>query len=140
METKNTTIRETLRFVIGEFFVLGMMCLIFLLLGKFDISVVFGGLIGIVSAVIYFFLLCVSISNVFLDSQDAEVDTESEQGLKQQKLKFKGSYYLRLGLLGVGLAIGLKFDYFNNIAVIIPVLMTQPILICTKAIERGIKN
>ena len=140
MKTESITIRETTKFVLGELLVLVLMCLVFLLLGKFDVSVILGGLIGIVSAVIYFFLLCVSIGNVFFDSQNSDVDTESEQGLKQQKLKFKGSYYLRLGLLGVGLAIGLKFDCFNNFAVLIPVLLTQPILICTKAIERGIKN
>ncbi len=117
MAENNVTAKLTLRIVIGEAVVLLVMSLIFLLIDRFDYTVLAGGLLGAVMNVIYFLLMCLGVNR-------ATGDGDPRKG----KFSLWGSYYFRLFLLGVGVAVGLKFAVFNNFAVIIPVLMTRPIL------------
>ena len=127
-ETENVTLRETVKIVIGEVVVILLICLVFALLGKFDLSVLWGALLGSVLNILYFFLMCLGVNRTF-----------SEENPKKQKLSLKTSYFMRLLLLGAGLAVGLKSTYFNNIALIIPVLMTRPILTITELFRKEVR-
>ncbi|MGM9625350.1 MAG: ATP synthase subunit I [Eubacteriales bacterium] len=125
---KNPILKETVKVIIGEAVVLIIMFLVFVILGRFDSTVLLGGLLGACSNILYFFLMCLGLNGVI-----AEEDND------KQKKKLSLSYHMRLILLAVLLAVGLKLDYFNNIALIIPVLMTRPIITVAEIFGKGIK-
>lgn len=129
MFTHNVTLKETMKIVIGEAVVLALMFAVFALADRFDRTVVLGGLLGAAANVMYFFLICIGVNSA-----------SHEENKKRQKMSFSISYYLRLILLGVCVAIGLKLDCFNNIAVVVPVLMTRPILSVAEILGKGVKE
>ena len=127
MPAHNVTAKETLKIVIGEAVVLILMFLIFALIGRFDSTVVLGGLLGAAANILYFVFICIGVNSAV-----------KEEDHKRQKQSLTVSYYLRLLILGIILAIGLKFDCFHNIAVIVPVLMTRPILTVAEILGKGV--
>ncbi len=129
MDTQNVTFRETGKIAVGEAAVLILMFLVFFLFGRLDIAVVWGGLLGAASAVLYFFLICISVNYAVKETDP-----------KRQKTSLTVTYYLRLLILGICIAVGLKMNCFNNIAVVIPVLMTRPILTVAEIIRKGVKE
>ena len=117
MKTQSPVLRETVKIAVGEAIVLVLMFLIFFLLDRFDATVVAGGLLGACCNIMYFILLCVGLcSAAAIQDQD------------KRKKKMSLAYTVRLIVLGIGIAIGLKQDCFNNIAVVVPILMTRPII------------
>ena len=129
MDTQNVTFKETGKIAIGEIVVLVLMFLVFFLFNRFDTAVVWGGVLGAASNVLYFFLICIGV-NFAVKETDA----------KRQKMSLTVTYYLRLIILGICIAVGLKLDCFNNIAVIVPVLMTRPILMVAEILGKGVKE
>lgn len=117
-----------MKIIIGEAVVLVIMFLVFVILDRFDSTVLLGGLLGACSNILYFFLMCLGLNGVI-----AEEDSD------KQKKKLSLSYHMRLILLAILIAVGLKLDYFNNIALLIPVLMTRPIITVTEIFGKGIK-
>jgi hypothetical protein len=129
MDTQNVTFKETGKIAIGEIVVLVLMFLVFFLFNRFDTAVVWGGVLGAASNVLYFFFICIGV-NFAVKETDA----------KRQKMSLTVTYYLRLIILGICIAVGLKLDCFNNIAVIVPVLMTRPILMVAEILGKGVKE
>ncbi|MBR5870455.1 MAG: ATP synthase subunit I [Clostridia bacterium] len=129
MNTQSVTVKETLKIAIGEIIVLILMFAVFALLGRFDSSVVFGGLLGAAANILYFIFICIGVNSAVKENDE-----------KRQKQSLTISYYLRLIVLGVLIAVGLKLDCFHNIAVIVPVLMTRPILTAAEILGKGVKE
>ena len=129
MNTQSVTVKETLKIAIGEIIVLILMFAVFALLGRFDTSVVFGGLLGAAANILYFIFICIGVNSAVKENDE-----------KRQKQSLTISYYLRLIVLGVLIAVGLKLDCFHNIAVIVPVLMTRPILTAAEILGKGVKE
>ena len=128
-DIKNTSIREIARVAVGEAVVLVLMFIVFALFDRFDHTVILGGLLGAACNLIYFLLLCIGLNGAL-----AQADPEN------RKKSMTLSYYLRLIALGIGIAIGLKLDIFNNIAVVVPVLMTRPIISVMEYFKVGINE
>ncbi len=83
---------------------------VFLLLGKWDFTVLFGNLLGAVGAVINFLLLGITVQNaVSKDEKDA-------------KNLVKLSYTLRNFMYVAICVVGFVFECFNIIAVLVPLL------------------
>lgn len=129
MFSENVSCRETLKIALGEIAVLLLMFLMFWIVGHFDRTVIFGGLLGAAANILYFFMICIGVNSAV-----------KEEDPKRQKLSLSVTYYLRLLVLGIVLAIGLKFDCFNNIAVVIPVLATRPIITVAEILGKGVKE
>ena len=129
MKIKNAAVRETVRIAIGEVVVLLLMYIVFFLVGRFDRSVVLGGLLGAFCNILYFFLMCMGLNSAL-----------AQPDQKSRKKSMTVSYYLRLVVLGIGIAIGLKMDCFHNIAVVVPVLMTRPIIAVLEYFRIGISE
>ena len=129
MPINHETIKEVRKIVIGEAIVLAVMFTVFSIIGKYDITVLYGGLLGAASNILYFLLICISVNNAM-----------REKNTNRQKTSMAMSYYTRLILLGICIAIGLYFDCFHNIAVIIPVLATRPILYVAELFGKGVKK
>ena len=129
MFSDNVSLKETAKLAIGEAVVLVLMCAVFWLFDRFDMTVVWGGLLGAAANLLYFILICIGVNSAI-----------RETSTKRQKMSLTISYYLRLLLLGICLAIGLKMDCFHNIAVIVPVLMTRPIFMAAEVLGKGVKE
>ncbi|MBE6657295.1 MAG: ATP synthase subunit I [Ruminococcaceae bacterium] len=129
MKIKNAAVRETVRIAIGEVVVLLLMYIVFFLVDHFDRSVVLGGLLGAFCNILYFFLMCMGLNSAL-----------AQPDQKKQKKSMTVSYFLRLVVLGIGIAIGLKMDCFNNIAVVVPVLMTRPIIAVLEYFHIGVRE
>ena len=129
MKTQSAAVKETVKIVIGELIVLVLMAAVFFLVGRFDLTVVWGGLLGAAANILYFVFICIGVNSAVNETEP-----------KRQKQSLTISYYVRLLILGVIIAVGLKFDCFNNIAVIVPVLMTRPILTVAEIIGKGVKG
>ena len=83
---------------------------VFLLLSRWDITVLLGNLLGAVGAVLNFLLMGITVQNaVSKDEKDAKSLIRMSQSLRQ------------FMLLGIA-AVGFIFDCFNLIAVLVPIL------------------
>mgnify|MGYP002515940169 CR=1 FL=1 len=120
MEGRKIVLQQTAIAAIGEGIGIGIMLGFFALLGHFDLSVVLGGIIGGVLALINFFVMAMFASLAADRAQAGDV-------VGGEKLA-KGTYPVRLLALGVLLFLFAKSGYFNVIALAVPLLFIQPTL------------
>lgn len=93
METRKIVLHETGIIAIGECMGVAAMLAIFALLGRFDRSVVLGGLIGGVLTILNFFLMAVNANNA--------ADKAVSQNVKSGKSMLQLSYAARLAMIFV---------------------------------------
>lgn len=125
MNQKNkSAFDETWKILIGEAVTISIMALVFLIFNALTINVFFGALLGAATNIISFLVLCFSIEKIIQDN-------DKSKGMKTQRF----SYIVRLAVMALGLVIGLKFSIFNNIAVIVPLLVTRPTLTIFAVLE-----
>ena len=91
---------------------------IFALLGRFDRSVVLGGLIGAVLTILNFFLMAVNAN----DAADKAIN----QDVKSGKAMLQFSYAVRLAMIFVILFACVKSSLCNAFAIVIPLLFVRP--------------
>jgi len=128
LQQENVTLRETAKIIAGEAVVVGILFLVFALLDRFDYTVILGSLLGAAINIAYFFFMCLGV-NLAMDKEEPH----------KQKQVLNLSYILRLAFMALGLAAGLKFSCFNNICVVVPLLVTRPILTLTALLSKEVK-
>ena len=119
-ESRKLVLKETAIIAAGDAACVVLMYGIYALLGKFSLSVVLGGLVGLVLAVGNFFFMAVAATL----AADKAVDQDVEGGKKT----IKNSYTLRLLVLAVLLIVCGKSGVFDVIALALPLLFTRPVL------------
>ena len=119
-ESRKLVLKETALIAIGEVISVALMCGVYGLLGKFNVSVVFGGLIGLLVATGNFFSLAV-VATLAADKAEAG-DPASGQKL------MKSSYPIRLLVMAGVLILCAKSGVFDVIALVLPLLFVRPIL------------
>ena len=119
-ESRKLVLKETALIAIGELICVALMCGVYALLGKFDLSVVLGGLVGFLVATGNFFFLAV-IATLAADRAENQ-DVEGGQKL------MKSSYPIRLLAMAVVLILCAKSGIFDVIALVVPLLFVRPIL------------
>ena len=150
MKNKNTLIYELVSMLVGEFFVSAIVCVIFLVLNTFSLSVVLGCLLGSFVTVFNFWLLMLStnrtIDKVMLERGDGEMDDEAakrfaaEHGAKVQTA-VKISYIVRTLSIVVSLILAFVIsNLFHVVATVVPLLMYQPILMISQWFKGRGKN
>ena len=108
--------KETLKIALGTLILSVVMELVFVILGKWDMTVLFGNLLGAFAAVLNFFLMGMTVAKcVTLDKGKAA-------------LKIRASQYGRLLMLAAFAALGALLPCFNIIAVIVPLLFPQLVI------------
>ena len=122
MKISKTILRETAKLAVGLLIADALMCAVFVLLGYFDYTVVLGALWGTLGAVLNFFLLGVTVQKA--------ADRESGQ-----KKAVQASYSLRMLMLAAFGVVGILLPWFQTYAVIIPLVLTTPIMLLLQAIE-----
>ena len=120
MDSRKFVYRESGIIALGEVICLAVMLAIFAMLGYFDSSVLLGGIIGTLLAVLNFFFMAVSAT---LASDKAQ-----EQDVKGGAALMKGSYALRMLVIFVILFALVKSGLCNPIASVLPLVFVQPII------------
>lgn len=118
MESRKIALRETLTVAVGEAIGVGIMIGIFALLGKLDGKVLFGGIVGGVLAVGYFFSLAV-VATLAADKAQAQ-DVAAGQKL------LRAAYPLRMLALAALLFVFASSGYCNVLALVLPLAFVRP--------------
>ena len=132
MESRTFIIRKALVLILGEVLCVAAMCGVFALLGRFDGKVVLGGLFGAVLAAGNFFLMAVAA--------DHAADQATEQDVKGGKGTIKLSYTLRMIVLFVILFALAKSGICNLLALVLPLVFVQPIILVTEFFRKEKKQ
>lgn len=119
-ESRKLVLKETALVAIGEAVGVALICGVYALIGKFDVSVVLGGLVGLLVATGNFFALAL-IATLAGDRAEAG-DVEGGQKL------MKSSYPLRMLVMAAILFICAKSGAFDVIALVLPLVLVRPIL------------
>ncbi len=119
-ESRKFVLKESLLVLVGVLIASAVMCGVFALLGKFDLSVVWGGLVGTVLAAGNFFFMAVS-ATVAADKAEAD-------NVQAGKALMKSSYFIRLLVLALALFVCAKSGVFNLIALVLPLIFVRPVL------------
>ncbi len=110
--------KETLRIAVGTVLLSGVMELVFILLGKWDLTVLFGNLLGAFAAVLNFFLMGLTVVKcVSLPADKAATKIRISQGT-------------RLLMLAAICGLAALFPkVFNLIAAVIPLLFPRLVIV-----------
>ncbi len=120
MDSRKIVFKETAIIAVGEIICTAVMLGVFALIGKFDRSVVLGGIFGCMLAILNFFFMAVGAS--------IAADRAEKQDVKGGKGIVKMSMSLRYVLLFVILfALG-KSGICNLFALVIPLVFVRPVL------------
>ena len=120
MNCKNTAFRETRTVIIGQVIYTAVMIAVFAVCGKYQLSVLLGGIAGALIATGNFFLLS------FFANRAADL-AEAQDVVGGQKL-IQLSYMGRmLGMFLVLIVLG-KSGYFHALSLVLPLAFTRPIL------------
>lgn len=117
VESRKLVLNNTLIIAIGQAIGTGIMCGVYGLLGKFDGSVLLGGIVGSVLAILNFFFMAM-IATLAADR------AEKQDVAGGQKL-MKSSYPIRLLTLAVVLILCAKSGYFNVLALVLPLAFVR---------------
>ena len=127
-DSRKLVLKETAVVALGEAVCVALMCAVYALIGKFDLSVLLGGLVGLLVATGNFFALAVVVT---LASDKAEAgDPASGQKL------MKSSYPIRLLAMAAVLILCAKSGFFDVIALVLPLVFVRPILTITEFFKK----
>lgn len=121
MDSKKIVFQETLIVAAGQVICVAAMIGVFALLGFMDKSVVLGGIIGGVLAILNFFIMAVSAS--------LAMDKAAEQDVEGGKKLIRTSQIVRYAILFILLFAFIKSGICNMIAIVLPVVFVRPILL-----------
>ena len=117
MDMRKETLRKTGIVALGEAVGVAAMMGIFALLGKFDSSVLWGGIVGGAVAVANFLIMAISVH--------IAADKAKNQNVKGGQATIKGSYLLRLIGMAVILFAFAKSGLCNVIALVVPLIFVR---------------
>ncbi len=120
--------KQTLKILIGSVILAGIMIAVFALLGYFSLSVVSGAALGIVTAVLNFFLLALTL----------------EYALGKGAGKAQGimglSYTVRIVVIAVIVVFAIKAPYINYVATAIPLVFPRIVIYALNFLDKDKKE
>ena len=132
MTSKNTAFRETAPVLLGQLLCTAVMIGIFALAGKFQLSVLLGGLVGALIAIANFFIMSF-VANLAADKAEAQ---DVAGGQKMIQLSYMGRM---LGMFLVLIVLG-KSGYFHALSLVLPLAFTRPILTIAEIFKKKGEN
>lgn len=124
MDSRKIVYRETAVIAVGIAICTAVMFAVHLLLGSFDISVLLGGLAGVLLSTGNFFLMALGTS--------LAADKAESKDVTAGKLVIRNSYLLRLGVLFVILFACARNGSVNLFALMLPLVFVRPTLAVTE--------
>ena len=125
MNDKQQTRRELLIFALGELICLGLIYGAYALLGKLDSKVLLGGAVGMVTAVLNYFLMAVT---VYAAAADRAIERLNLPRPVRAKRMVSLSMLGRFALMVAILVIGAKSGQCDVIAMVIPLLLFRVLI------------
>ena len=119
MDSRKYVYQET-AIIVGEIICVAVMFAVFLLLDRFDQTVLLGGILGAVVSILNFFFMAVC-ANLAADKAEA-------QNVKGGQAIIRFSFLIRQVVMWIILFAALKSKLFNIIALLLPLVFTRPIL------------
>ncbi|MBQ1264736.1 MAG: ATP synthase subunit I [Oscillospiraceae bacterium] len=101
-------------------------CAVFALLHRFDYTVALGALWGSIFAWLRIFLLAVQVQKL------ADCTDDSARAIAQNRLR--ASYFVRMIVMVFAIVVGIIVPFLHYIAVLLPFLLAQPVLMLRRAI------
>lgn len=120
MDSRKIVYRETGIIAIGEVVCSAIMVGVFVLLGQFQMNVLWGALAGSMVMIVNYFLMAVVVT--------LATDKAREGEAKRAKNMVQISSLVRLLLMGLVLFLGIKLGA-NVIALVLPLLFARPTLL-----------
>lgn len=120
MDSRKIVYTETAVVAIGQTVCVLVMLALFALAGSFDASVLLGGILGGVLAILNFFFMAIGAS--------LAADKAEAQDVAGGKKLLQMSMLLRFGLLFAVLAVAAISHYFDLLALVLPLAFTRIIL------------
>ena len=118
MDSRKLVFKETAVIALGECIGVAAMYAIFALLGYFDRTVLLGGLIGGLVAIVNFLVMAMNMT--------VAADRAVRQDVKGGKSLMQMSYAIRLALMFLVLFACVKSGLCNVFAAVIPLLFVRP--------------
>lgn len=129
MDSRKFVIKESLLILAGQAVCAAVMIGIFALLGKFDSTVLLGGIFGGIIATLNFFFMAVAAT--------IAADKAVKQDVKGGQATVQASYIGRLVVMAVVLFALVKSGLCNVIAVVLPLAFNRPILTIAEFFRKG---
>lgn len=129
MDSRKFVIKESLLILAGQAVCVAVMIGIFALLGKFDSTVLLGGIFGGIIATLNFFFMAVAAT--------IAADKAVKQDVKGGQATVQASYIGRLVVMAVVLFALVKSGLCNVIAVVLPLAFNRPILTIAEFFRKG---
>lgn len=120
MDSRKFVIHKTLLILLGQGVCVAIMLGVFYLLGRFDRSVVLGGIFGGLIATANFFFMAVGAT--------LAADKAEKQDVKGGQATIQASYIGRLVIMALILFALVKSGLCDVFAVVLPLVFTRPIL------------
>ena len=117
MDVRKELLRQTGVVALGEALGVAAMMGIFALLGKFDMSVLWGGIVGGLVAIANFCIMAIGVN--------IAADKAQNQDVKGGQAAIKGSYALRMLVMAVVLFAFAKSGICNVIALVVPLVFVR---------------
>ena len=117
MDVRKELLRQTGVVALGEALGVAAMMGIFALLGKLNMSVVWGGIVGGLVAIANFFVMAIGVN--------IAADKAQNQDVKGGQAAIKGSYALRMIGMAVVLFAFAKSGICNVIALVVPLIFVR---------------
>lgn len=145
MKTKINKYIHTIYLGLGEIVVAILTVLGFMLVGRFEWTVITGAILGGIVTIANLLILSISVDraiNKYMDMRgDKEMtEEEAEEFSKAHNLEVQNaitkSYILRTALMLGSLVVALLTGWFNVIATAIPLLMYKPLLYATDFLKK----
>lgn len=120
MDSRKIVYRETAVISLGVAVCTAVMLVVYFLIGKFDVSVLLGGIVGALLSIGNFFFMALGTC--------LAADKAEAQDVKAGQLLVRNSYMLRLVVLFVILFACAKSGLFNLFALVLPLVFIRPTL------------
>ena len=120
MDSRKLVLTQTAVIAVGQVIGVAAMCGIFALLGRFDSTVLLGGIVGGIAAILNFFIMAIG---AMLAADKAEA-----QNVKGGQATIQSSYLIRTVVLFVVLFAFAKSGLCNVIALVLPLVFVRPTL------------
>ena len=126
MKKTNPAIVETLRIFVGMCICLGVMLGVYVLIDKFSVSVLAGGIVGTLVGVGNFFFMSIGLMNLAQDAAEAKV-----------RLRTQSSLLIRSAAIFAILVVAIRFCGCDALATLLPMLFTRPVLMVEQFIHNS---
>ena len=146
MKVQPAVRQETAKIAVGTAILTVLMVAVFLILRRFDWTVITGALLGYIAAVGNFFLMALTVQKAADDmkpietpeaekAEDAEEadgddrkDVPLSEDAKRGKQRMQLSYTLRMLGMGVIAILGVTLPWFQSVAVLLPMLFPRLVI------------